>query len=507
MNLLRQIVSLIFRKKYNQIKHWKNYPHKMQKAIFQNLIHSGQYTEFGKQYHFSKINQIKDFQEQVPLHEYETIKPYIDKMMEGEENVLWNTPIYWFSKSSGTTSGISKYIPVSEETLSECHYLAAKEVVSVYQHHFKNNQLLSGKTLVLGGSHQVIHHNEDIHVGDVSAVLLENAPFYSNLIQCPPSPIALMIEWEKKIEKMAEYALKEKITAFAGVPTWTLILMKKILDISGKKYLIDAIPHLEAYIHGGVSFVPYKHTFNELIGKTINYVETYNASEGFFAMQDNFKEDEGILLAVNHGIFYEFLPIDEYQQDNPKTYTLEEVELHKQYALVITTNSGLWRYIIGDTITFTNLRPYSIKVSGRLKQFINAVGEEVIVENADKAIQYAAQQTHTQIKDYTAAPIYITGREKGRHEWIIEFEIPPQNIDYFIELLDNKLQSENSDYEAKRYKNMALLKPLVHVAKKGLFEAWLRKNNKLGGQNKIPRLSNDRKYINELLVIRENIPL
>lgn len=501
MNFLRQIAASVFRNKYAQIKHWKNQPHKMQEAIFQNLVHSGQYTEFGKKYHFTDINHIKDFQQQVPLHEYDTIKPYIDKMMQGEENILWNTPIHWFSKSSGTTSGKSKYIPVSEETLSDCHYQAAKEVVSIYQHHFYHNKLLSGKTLVLGGSHQITQYNEDIHIGDVSAVLLENAPFYSALIQCPPLPIALMTEWEKKIEKMAQYALREKITGFAGVPTWTLILMKKILEISGKKYLKEALPYLEAYIHGGVSFVPYKHTFDEIIGKPIHYIETYNASEGFFAMQDNFKEDKGMILAVNHGIFYEFLPIEEYQKPNPKTCTLEEVQLHKQYALVISTNSGLWRYIIGDTITFTDTKPYTIKVTGRLKQHINAVGEEVIVENADKAIQYAAQQTHTQIKDYTAAPIYITGKQKGKHEWIIEFETPPQNMPYFVELLDKKLQSENSDYEAKRYKDMALLLPLVHIAPKGLFESWLRKNNKLGGQHKIPRLTNDRKYINELLFI------
>jgi hypothetical protein len=421
-------------------------------------------------------------------------------MMAGEENILWNTPIYWFAKSSGTTSDKSKFIPISEESLKDIHFKASKDVLTNYYKNFPDSDLLTGKSLVVGGSHKVHSVDEDIQYGDLSAVLMQNTPFWGNWIRTPDLSIALLDEWESKIEQLAQSTMHENVTSLAGVPTWTIILIKRILQISGKKNLKEVWPNLELYMHGGVSFTPYRDQVNKLVGAPINYLEIYNASEGFFAAQ-NKPDDDGLLLFTDHGIFYEFLPVEEYKKTNARTIGLKQVELHKNYALVISTNGGLWRYLLGDTVQFTSLKPFKIKVTGRLKHFINAFGEEVIVDNTDKAIAIASAKTDAIVKDYTAAPVFFSENNNGAHEWLIEFEIPPADLKEFATNLDDALKSVNSDYEAKRYKNIALREPVVHVLDKGTFNKWLKSKGKLGGQHKVPRLSNDRKMIEEIVLI------
>ena len=497
MKLLSPAISRLARFRLWRIDNWVANPVAAQREVLQDLVTSAQYTEFGRKYNFSKLFSIKEFKKNIPIHEYDDIKPYILRMMNGEENILWNTPINWFAKSSGTTSDKSKFIPVSDESLTDTHFKASKDVLTNYYKNFPDSDLLTGKSLVVGGSHQIHRVNEDIHYGDLSAVLLENTPFWGHWLRTPELSIALSDEWETKIEKLAQSTINENVTSLAGVPTWTIVLIKKILDISGKKYLYEVWPNLELYVHGGVSFAPYHEQINKLIGKPINYLEIYNASEGFFAGQD-MPEQDGMLLFTQHGIFYEFMPVEEYGKDNPLTVGLNNVELNRNYALIISTNGGLWRYLVGDTIQFTNLQPFKIKVTGRLKHYMNAFGEEVIVDNTDKAIAIAAEKTSTIVNDYTAAPVYFSEQNNGAHEWLIEFDEAPENPDIFITELDNALKSINSDYEAKRYKNIALRMPVIHVLSKGTFTKWLKSKGKLGGQHKVPRLSNDRKLIEEI---------
>jgi len=482
------------------VENWISFPISAQRNVLQHLVTQAQYTEFGRKYKFSRLFTIKDFKERIPIHEYDDLRPYIQRMMAGEENILWNTPINWFAKSSGTTSDKSKFIPISEESLKDIHFKASKDVVTNYYKNFPDSDLLTGKSLVVGGSHQVNNLVEDIQYGDLSAVLMQNTPFWGNWIRTPELSIALLDEWESKIEKLAQSTIDENVTSLAGVPTWTIILIKRILDISGKKTLKEVWPNLELYMHGGVSFTPYVEQITKLIGAPINYLETYNASEGFFAAQ-NMPDDEGLLLFTDHGIFYEFMPVEEYGKTDAKTIGLKEVEVNKNYAPVITTNGGLWRYLLGDTIEFTSLRPFKIKVTGRLKHYINAFGEEVIIDNADKAIAIASEKTKSVVKDYTAAPVFFTENNNGAHEWLIEFETPPEDLNLFTLQLDEALKSVNSDYESKRYKNIALRLPIVHSLKENTFNKWLKSKGKLGGQHKVPRLSNERKMIEEILLV------
>jgi hypothetical protein len=487
------------------VQNWISFPALAQRNVLQHLITQAQYTEFGRKYSFSKLFTVKDFKKRVPIHEYDDIKPYINRMMKGEENILWNTPINWFAKSSGTTSDKSKFIPISDESLKDIHFKASKDVLTNYYKNFPDSDLLTGKSLVVGGSHQVSTLYEDIQYGDLSAVLMQNTPFWGQWIRTPELRIALLDEWESKIERLAQSTIHENVTSLAGVPTWTIILIKRILEISGKNTLKEVWPNLELYIHGGVSFTPYREQLDRLIGTPINYLETYNASEGFFAAQ-NMPDDEGMLLFMDHGIFYEFLPAEEYKKSNPKTIGLKHVELNKNYALVISTNGGLWRYLIGDTIQFTSLRPFKIKVTGRLKHYMNAFGEEVIVDNADKAIAVASAKTGAIVNDYTAAPVFFSENQNGAHEWLIEFENAPVDLNAFTSELDEALKAINSDYEAKRYKNIALRLPIVHSLKKGIFNSWLKTKGKLGGQHKVPRLSNERKMIEEILAMESLCP-
>jgi hypothetical protein len=468
-----------------------------QREVLQDLVTHGQYTAFGRKYGLSNTFHIREFKKAIHIHTYEDLKPYIDRLMAGEQHLLWNTPVHWFAKSSGTTSDKSKFIPVTEESLEDCHFQASKDVLSMYYNFNPDSDLLMGKGLLIGGSHQINPINEEAHYGDLSAVLFQNTPIWANWIRTPELAIALMDEWENKIENIAEATIKENVTSMSGVPTWTMVLLKRILEITGKQTIQEVWPNLELYLHGGVSFTPYKEQFKQLIGKDITYLNMYNASEGFFAAQND-PNDDGMLLFLQHGIFYEFMPIEEYGKENPQTIGLNDIEIGKQYALVVSTNGGLWRYLVGDTITFTSKFPFKINVSGRLKHYINAFGEEVIVDNADKAIAIASEKTNCVVNDYTAAPIYFNQQSNGAHEWLIEFEQAPSSMEQFAYELDCALKSINSDYEAKRHKDIALRLPVVHPLPKGIFTQWLKNNNKLGGQNKIPRLSNDRKFIEQI---------
>jgi hypothetical protein len=498
MKFLSPAISRLARWRHNQIEHWLEHPIQTQREVLQDLVTHGQYTEIGRKYGMTNLFNIRDFKKAVPIHEYEDLQPYIERLMNGEQNLLWNTPVYWFAKSSGTTSNKAKFIPITDESLEDCHYQGSKDILSMYYHYNPDSDLLTGKGLVLGGSHQIHKINEEAHYGDLSAVLLQNTPFWAEWIRTPELSIALLDDWEVKIEKLAQSTINEVVTSISGVPTWTLVLIKRILEITGKSTLKEVWPQLELYLHGGVSFTPYKEQFKRLMGDGINYLEIYNASEGFIAAQNDPKE-EGLLLYLQNGIFYEFMPAEEYGKDDSQTIGLNDVELYKNYALVISTNGGLWRYLLGDTIQFVSLNPYKIKVTGRLKHYINAFGEEIIVDNSDQAISIASMRTGAVVTDYTAAPVYFSDNRNGSHEWLIEFEKQPANMDQFIFELDDALKSVNGDYEAKRFKDIALSMPIVHSLPEGVFKAWLKSKGKLGGQHKVPRLCNERTYVDEIL--------
>ncbi len=499
MALLHSIISWATIKRMNQIELFEKYPADVQNEQLFNLIKTGQKTEFGLKYDFASITSMQKYCERVPVQSYSGFVPYIERIRKGEQNVLWPTEIKWFAKSSGTTSEKSKFIPVSKESLEDCHFRGGRDIVVLYTTNFPGNNLFLGKALAVGGSQQINQYDNEIYYGDLSAVLIENLPFWVRLLRTPDKKIALLDEWEEKIEKMARATMGDNVTNISGVPSWTLVLIKRILEISGKKSLHDVWPNLELFVHGGVSFVPYKEQFNALLDKDeINYLETYNASEGFFAIQD-IPGSDSMLLMLDYGVYYEFIPIDEVNNEFPKTLRLDEVELEKNYAIVITTNGGLWRYMIGDTVKFTSKYPFRIKITGRTKHFINAFGEELIVDNAEAAIKVACERTGAEIREYTAAPIYMDQQRNGGHQWIFEFSKMPDNLDHFKELLDTSLKAVNSDYEAKRYKNISLSPPQIIVARPDLFYDWLKERGRLGGQNKIPRLANNREFIERLL--------
>lgn len=499
MTIVNSIFTWIMKKRMHQIELFIKYPYDVQDEWFQNLISTAQHTEWGKTHGYASIYTQDQFKERVPIQTYDTLKPYIERMLAGEHNILWPSEIKWFAKSSGTTNDRSKFIPVSEESLEECHFKGGKDLLTMYCDNRPDTKIFTGKCLVLGGSHQINQLNADSCYGDLSAVLIKNLPFWAEFYRTPDISIALMDNFEEKVEKMAQATIGVNVTNLSGVPTWNLVLAKKVLEITGKDNLLEVWPNLEFYFHGAVSFNPYREQFKKLIpSDDMYYMETYNASEGFFGIQDQPNSEE-MLLMLDYGIFYEFLPMENINSENPKTLSLTEVELNKNYALIISTNAGLWRYMIGDTIKFTSLSPHRIQITGRTKHFINAFGEEVIIDNAEKALSKACRETNAIIQDYTACPIYFQGNDAGGHEWIIEFEQKPDNIENFTNILDNTLREINSDYDAKRYKDMALRRPLIHVAKAGLFYEWMKNRGKLGGQHKVPRLANDRTYVDEIL--------
>jgi hypothetical protein len=496
--LFSQTLNNQLSKRYEDFIQSMEEPVAKQEQIMLDLVRKSKDTVFGKDHHFSQIRQLQHFQENIPIREYGELQPYIDQTLEGKSDVLWPGRIRWFAKSSGTTSAKSKFIPVSDEALQDCHYKAGRELIAAIGHNYPELQIFFGNGLILGGSHKINKLNEHSSIGDLSAILTQNLPFWAKLWQQPSIKTAIIADWEVKIEQMAQEVMNKNITHITGVPTWTIVLINHLLEKSGKDNILELWPNLELYVHGGVNFSPYAESFKKLIPRdNMHYVETYNASEGFFGFQDQ-KNSKELLLLTKHGIFYEFIPLEELGNEKPACLTLDDIEIGKNYALVISTNGGLWRYLIGDTIRFTSKYPFRFLLSGRTRSFINAFGEELILENAEKAITKACQLCDAEISDYTAAPIYLSDSNKGTHEWIIEFSKKPGNFSEFCRLLDQCLQEVNSDYEAKRFKNIALVEPQINAVEKGTFYRWMKKRGKLGGQNKVPRLFNDRTYIDDI---------
>lgn len=473
------------------------YPDEVQQELLMQLLRTAEDTLKGIKYGFNDIRSYETFAERVPICIYEDIAQEIEQSRLGAQNLFWPTPIKWYAKSSGTTNAKSKLIPVSKEALEDCHYKAGKDLLCMYLNNNEGSKMFEGKSLRLGGSKQPSTIN-DTFFGDLSAILIENMPKWATYSSTPSVEVSLMNEWETKMKAIVEESMNENVTNFAGVPSWMLVLLNQVLEESGKRDLTEVWPNLEAYFHGGVSFEPYREQYQKIIPKSsFQYYETYNASEGFFAIQDRNNSDE-LLLMLDYGIFYEFVPMTTYGTPELKAIPLSEVELDVNYAVVITTNSGLWRYMIGDTVRFTSLKPYRIRVTGRTKHHINVFGEELMIENADKAVAKACEETGLEVIDYSAAPIFMKEREKGSHEWMIEFRSVPQDITKFSRILDATLKELNSDYEAKRYNDMTLAFPTINVARPRLFYDWLKREDKLGGQHKIPRLSNTREYMDVL---------
>ncbi len=505
MPFLNSIINWVNFKRIYQIDLFRKHPHDVQQEVLFDLLKEARDTEWGKSYDFRSINSEKEFKARLPIRQYEDFAPYIERLRQGEKNLLWPNDIKWFAKSSGTTNDKSKFIPVSKQSLENIHFRGIRDVFALYLKNYPDSRVLAGKSLTLGGSHRINNPNNNSYFGDLSAILIENTPFWSDLYRTPSSDIALIAEFEEKVERIIEKSLTENVTSLAGVPSWYLVLLKRVLDHTGKENILDVWPELEVFIHGGVKFDPYREQYEKLIpSKEMNYMETYNASEGFFAIQDDPERDD-MLLMLDYGIYYEFIPMEDFQSENPPAFSLDEIELGKNYAMVISTNGGLWRYLIGDTVKFTNKHPYRIKITGRTKQFINAFGEELIVDNAEEALKLATSRTNSLITEYTAGPVFMSVNKKGAHEWIIEFEKEPKDPDLFVSVLDHSLKTLNSDYEAKRHKNMTLERPHLIQAKKGLFYKWMKERGKAGGQNKIPRLANNRKYLDELIDLQKRI--
>ncbi|MGM8360442.1 GH3 auxin-responsive promoter family protein [Flavobacterium sp. ARAG 55.4] len=504
IQLLNSFASWVLKQRIHQIELFVKYPNEVQEELLMNLIAAAKNTVLGKKYDYASINSYAVFSERIPISTYEELQPLIERTRQGEQNVFWESPIKWFAKSSGTTNAKSKFIPVSNEALEDCHYKGSKDLLCMYLNNNENSELFTGKSLRLGGSSQIYEDNNS-YFGDLSAILIENMPIWAEFSSTPSNKISLMSEWESKMAAIINETKRENVTSFAGVPSWMLVLMNRMLEETGQDNLLEIWPNLEVYFHGGVSFNPYREQYKNLLPKKdFKYYEIYNASEGFFAIQD-LNHSNDLLLMLDYGIFYEFIPMDTFATPNQKAVRLADVVLDKNYAVVITTNSGLFRYLVGDTVRFTSLNPFRIRVTGRTKHHINVFGEELMVENTDMALDKACQMTRAEIKDYTVAPVFMNGKEKGAHEWMIEFKKKPEDMKVFQKALDETLQTLNSDYEAKRYNNMTLNPLVINVARENLFYDWLKDNNKLGGQHKIPRLSNQRDYLEQLKRMQEKV--
>lgn len=496
------IFGWLMKKRMHQIDLFRMYPHEVQQECFERLISAGKQTRYGNKFGFQMVNDYPSFKKLIPLQDYDGVKEWVERAVKGEEDVLWPGETKWFAKSSGTTSDRSKFIPVTIDSLENCHYKGGKDLLAIYYTLYPDSKVYKGKHLVVGGAAEQIHLSGDRYTGDLSAIIIKNLPWWVEIKRTPNREIALMSAWEEKIERLAHSTIKEDVTSISGVPSWTLVLINRILEITGKKSLLDVWPNLELYMHGGVSFEPYRKEFERIIpSKNMRYFESYNASEGFFGIQD--EEDGNLLLMLDYGVFYEFIPMEHFNGINSEhVVSLKEVKLGENYAVVISTNGGLWRYILGDTIRFTNLTPYKFKITGRTKHFINVFGEELVVENADKAIAYACEKTGAAVSDYTACPIYMENTAKGGHEWVLAFSKAPEDKTDFMKALDMKLRAVNSDYDAKRTNDLTLQFPILHVVEQKLFDDWLKRRGKLGGQHKIPRLVNDRKIFDEIMATR-----
>ncbi|MFC6266814.1 GH3 auxin-responsive promoter family protein [Frigoriflavimonas asaccharolytica] len=501
--LFNSVVNWFIKQRIDQIENFKKHPLDTQNNVLFSQLMYAENTEYGKIHGFSSISNYEDFKTRVPIVTYEDFEPYIERAREGEKDVFWPGAIKQFAKSSGTTNAKSKFIPISDECLDECHLKAGKDMVSIYVNNHPENQLFVHKNLRLGGSAEN-YAQFNTKFGDLSAIIIENLPFWVEITTTPSKKVSLMSEWETKLLAIVDEVKNEEVSSLTGVPSWMMVLLQNVLRETGKKNVSELWPNLEVFFHGGISFKPYRDQYKKLMGKHVNYYEIYNASEGFFGIQDR-AGAEDMLLMLDYGIFYEFMPMEDFGKENPRVFTLKDVEINTNYALIITTNGGLWRYLIGDTVIFTSVEPFRIKVSGRTKHYINAFGEELMIDNVENALAEACKQTNAAVLEYTGAPIFMNDKEKGAHEWIFEFSQAPENLEEFSTIFDNHLQCINSDYEAKRYKNITLNKPVIHVAKHNLFYQWLQSQGKLGGQNKVPRLSNDREYLNPILKLNQSL--
>ena len=493
-SFLNTVTTWFLKKRMHQIELFKKYPLEVQNEVLISLLKNAKNTEFGIKYNFNSINNYSSFSKNIPLTDYESFFKYIERSIKGESNIFWNSPIKWYAQSSGTTNSKSKFIPVSKESLEECHYKAGKDVLCLYVNNNEDSNLFSGKSLRLGGSKK-LYENNNYYFGDLSAILIDNLPLWAELLSAPSNEISLMDKWDEKIKAIINSTLNENITSLAGVPSWMLILLNKILEDRNERTIKDIWKNLEVYFHGGVNFNPYINQFKSVLGEDVRFYETYNASEGFFAIQDRNGSDD-MLLMLDYGIYFEFEILNKL---NHEIINLSKVKLDTNYAIIISTNAGLWRYKIGDTVKFTSLNPFRIKITGRTKSFINAFGEELIIENAENALNKTLSKHKSRIVEYTVAPSFISKKNSGYHQWLIEFEKKPLNISKFCEDLDSNLQELNSDYKSKRFKDITMKRLEIIIAKEKLFFDWLRLKNKLGGQNKIPRLSNDRVIIEELI--------
>ena len=501
MSLFNETLLWFMKRRMPRIEAMYERPLDLQYDGLTRLITDGRDTEWGRTYGYADFTSYATFRERVPISTYEELFPYIERMMQGEQQVLWNSPISWFSKSSGTTNARSKFIPVSKESLEECHMMGGKDMITLLIQNKPETKIFEGKGLSIGGSLSADTMNSRMLMGDVSAVVMKNLPIWAQMIRTPSLDVALMGDWDQKIEKMALETSQENVTSILGVPTWTLVLIEKILEITGKRSILEVWPNFEFLVHGAVAFGPYRDLFQTHVfpSSEVRFLEIYNASEGFFGIQDDLNRPDEMLLMLDYGIFYEFIPMGETGEEMESIVPLEQVELGVNYAMVISTNSGLWRYKIGDTVRFTCLSPYRVKISGRTKHFINAFGEELIIENAEQAIARACRLTDAEMKDYTAAPVYMDGGKRGSHEWVVEFSKAPKDLCTFAAVLDQTLREINSDYDAKRSYDLVLGPPVVHVAPQGTFYGWMRSRGKLGGQHKVPRLSNHREFIDGVL--------
>lgn len=497
--LFNSVVNWFIKQRIDQIQNFIDHPIETQKGILSSLLYHAEETEYGKIHGFSSVSNYEDFKRNVPIVSYEDFEPYIEKARQGQRDIIWPGLIRQFAKSSGTTNAKSKFIPITDESLEYCHFKAGKDLVSIYANNHPENQLFAYKNLRLGGSAEV-YEQFNTKFGDLSAILIDNLPFWVEITTTPSKKVSLMSEWETKLKAIVSEVKNAEVGSLTGVPSWMMVLLQRVLKETNAGSISEIWPNLEVFFHGGISFKPYRDQYRQIIGKDINYYEIYNASEGFFGIQDQHGSDE-MLLMLDYGIFYEFIPMEDFGKENPRVLSLENVEKNKNYALVITTNGGLWRYLIGDTVCFTSLNPFRIKISGRTKHYINAFGEELMIDNVECALHKACEKTGAQITEYTGAPIFMSENGSGAHEWIFEFSKEPSSLEDFTDIFDEHLKSINSDYEAKRYLNMTLKRPVVNVAKPNLFYHWMESRGKLGGQNKVPRLCNDREYIDPLLML------
>jgi hypothetical protein len=505
MKLVNSAAGYYFRSRKTRIDNYLNNPIETQEKLLKELIHQAKDTVWGKKYDFASIKDIKTFAERVPVGDYDSHKPFINEMMHGKSDILWPGVTRWFSKSSGTTNDKSKFIPVSETNLETCHKTGPRDTLSFLFLNYKNPTMFGGDYLGLVGFVNPFEPHPQSQCGDISAIMVKTLPSFYRMFYLPSLEIAFLSEWEEKLQKTAEEVIHRNIVALGGVPTWNLVLFRKILEITGKKNMLEVWPNLNVYLHGGVSFKPYRKQFEELIpSKDMNYLEVYNASEGYFASQMR-PTDKGLTLLLNNGIFYEFIPMEEWDKENPKAVSLADVELDKVYSMIISTNAGLWRYQCGDTVKFISKSPYQIIIVGRTKHFINVFGEELMIANTDKALEMTCETLNCVVEEYTAAPVFFKNIQgKGGHEWAVEFSKEPASYEDFADLLDKNLQKINSDYEAKRYRDMALERLKINIVPKGTFLNWMSSRGKVGGQNKVPRLANERKHLEGILDFYKN---